>query len=234
MPLVYAGPGRPPTRCQVRVELKQRSSHTVGPAEAVLERILPAAPGEVVLDVVFLDQLSRMGEYPLDGDEPAASYLMSERRLIVTTESDDRDPLQRRPAIGRVPLLTRVDVGRDDPALREQPYLRDRANGVRLTDVGDTGEERIERRRAELSGAPLEPPVIIHEVACLGVPQIAVDRPPAAAGAPGEILRARGVATLRAATGDRPLQSEEEAVEVDRHDLGRTDRCEMPAVRKPA
>src|SRR5438445_725213 len=41
-------------------------------------------------------------------------------RRVVVTQARDRDPLQRRPAVGCVPLLAGVQRGGDDAAFLEQ------------------------------------------------------------------------------------------------------------------
>src|SRR5581483_2565490 len=83
-----------PLRPKVRVEPKKRSRHPIGPAEPVLQGILAPAAGQRVLDIIFLDQLARVGEDPLNGREPAARDLACEHGLIVAAESTDGDPLQ--------------------------------------------------------------------------------------------------------------------------------------------
>src|SRR6185437_11784979 len=103
MLLVYARGGRAPTRHEVRVKPKQCARDAVGPAEAVLKGILASAAGKVVFDVVLLDQLALVGEDALHGREPAAGYLVRQRRLVVAAEAHHRDPLQGRPTIGRIP-----------------------------------------------------------------------------------------------------------------------------------
>src|SRR6185437_151211 len=161
MGLFYASGGCAPTwarerlpRCEVGVEPKQGSRHAVRPAEAVLQGILAPTAWKGVFDVVFLDELARVGEHPLNRNEPAARDLVRERRLIVAAQAADRDPLQGRPPVRRIPLLSGGDVGGDDAALLEQLHLRDRADGIRLPEVGDAGEERIESRCGELAGPP--------------------------------------------------------------------------------
>src|SRR6185312_1442249 len=62
----------------------------------------------------------------------------------------------------------------------------------------------------------------------------AVHRLSAAVGAPVETLLARGLMPRGAAAGDRPLQAVEQAVEIDRHEIGRMYAGEVPAVRQPS
>src|SRR5688572_24857160 len=80
--------------------------HAVGPAEAVLIGILAAAGlfGQIH-DVVLLRHLACGLIRPAVEREPSVARRVREAGTTVTAHAFHRDPLERRPSVGRVPLL---------------------------------------------------------------------------------------------------------------------------------
>src|SRR2546422_11494127 len=87
--------------------------HPVGPPEPVLRRILAAAGSPPqVHDVVLLRHLAGRAIGPPVHGEPAIAGGVRQVRAPVAAHAFDREPLERGPPAGRVPLLTRRDQGR--------------------------------------------------------------------------------------------------------------------------
>src|SRR5690242_16635895 len=105
------------------VAVDHRADHAVGPAEAVLHGIFAAAAGAGLLDIVFLDHLAGAAVKGIDGLYPAAGDRPGEAVGAVAVEPGDGDPLQRRPAIGGIPLLAGAVERGAQPAGGEQPGL---------------------------------------------------------------------------------------------------------------
>ena len=107
---------------QIRVKRGQRHQDAIGPAEADLRRIFAAAALVAAgrSDIVFLDELRVT---PVAGDvlvHPACGDFVRQSVEAVVAQADDRDPLQRRPAVGRVPLLAALDERRGKAAHVQQ------------------------------------------------------------------------------------------------------------------
>src|SRR5213594_2120598 len=100
--LVFAGP------CLLRTE---RERDSIGPPKTVLRRILAAAGLSArVDDVVLLHHAARRAVGALNQREPAARGFIGQVGAAVAPHSFDREPLERRPAVGRVPLLSGGDL----------------------------------------------------------------------------------------------------------------------------
>jgi hypothetical protein len=76
-----------------------------------------------------------------------------ERAVSVAIEALNRDPLQRRPTVRRIPLLAGPDSGRHDTVRLDQFSLDDLHDGIRLRLSCQTDEERIQRSGGDVAGA---------------------------------------------------------------------------------
>src|SRR5439155_8594340 len=123
----------------------ERQRHAVRPPKAVLRGILSTAgPPLQVEDVVLLGHLAgRAIGAPVHREPPLAGGI-GQTRATVAAHALDRQPFQRRPSVGGVPLLTRRDQRRDEsPRLQELPL---EARGDRASLLG-SGEPKIQRGR---------------------------------------------------------------------------------------
>src|SRR5436853_554072 len=107
---------------------------------------------------------------------PAARNLLGERRLSVGVESGHRDPLQRRPAVRRIPLLAGIAGGRDHAAPLEEAPSRGAGDRGGLGRGGGMHEQRVERGRRYAGDALAPCPLIIEIGAAHRVPEISVHR----------------------------------------------------------
>src|SRR5258708_30335717 len=104
----------------IGIEIQQRPRYPVGPAKPVLERIFAAAARSGGLDVVLFHQLAGLRIGSADVGQPTDADPPRQPMLAIGAEAPDGDPLQRRPAVGRVPLLTgRPRRGPQAPGLEE-------------------------------------------------------------------------------------------------------------------
>src|SRR5205809_481083 len=115
------------------------------PKRSVPRRVLAAAgaPSQVG-DVVLLRHLARRAiGLPVQG-QPAVVRGSGQVGAAVAANPLDRQPLQGRPPVGGVPLLTRGDERRYEPARLQEVPLQPRS--YRATLLGG-GEPKIERGR---------------------------------------------------------------------------------------
>src|SRR5262249_57157089 len=88
---------------------QQPAQHAVGPAEAVLARIFAAAAFARGLDhVVLLHELAGAAVGVDHGADPARRDRPRQPALAIVGKPLHRDPLQRCPAVRRLPLLAPV------------------------------------------------------------------------------------------------------------------------------
>src|SRR4051812_44770811 len=86
----------------------QGERDAVGPPETVLRGVLAAAGGTTqVHDVVLLHHASRRAVCAPVERQPCGTRLVRQRRGPVSPHAFDRQPLERRPTVRRVPLLAR-------------------------------------------------------------------------------------------------------------------------------
>src|SRR5205807_9736002 len=158
-----------------RIQRQELARHAVGPAEAVLQRVLAAAARTVgVHHVVLLEQFAALAVGARHIHRPAARNLLGERRLSVGVESGHRDPLQRRPAVRRIPLLAGIAGGRDHAAPLEEAPSRGAGDRGGLGRGGGMHEQRVERGRRYVRDALAPCPLIIEIGAAHRVPEISV------------------------------------------------------------
>ena len=92
--------------------------HAVSPAEAVLIGVFAAAGGQGgIHNVVFFGHLSRGLKHFIVQSQPAVAPVNGSFRKTVVHQSLINNPLQGCPAVGPVPLLTRL-LKRCNPAAR--------------------------------------------------------------------------------------------------------------------
>src|SRR5262249_21140233 len=103
----------------------------IRPAETILAGVFAATTSERGIDhVVFLHQLAST---EIGGDNivyPARGDGSSEVALAVVGQPLYGNPLQRRPAVRSVPLLTRFDRRGDESARFQQLRLHDRGDTI--------------------------------------------------------------------------------------------------------
>ena len=138
--------------------------------------------------------------------------------MPVSLQAGHRDPLQRRPAIGLIPLFAALDQCGPQPARGQKLRLDDLGGGIRLRLIGDARQKRGQRRRGDLRAERIGGQIIVGETAFLRIPQM-----PVHCGAP-RFGKARIGFPIGIARGDRKLQAIKEGVQVDRGDAGRADR----------
>src|SRR5437762_5751444 len=84
----------------------QGQDHTICPAKAVLRRVFPSTGFIMgIHDVVLLHHFPCRAIRAVDQREPPCRCRVGESSTPVATHSLDREPLQRRPAVRRIPLL---------------------------------------------------------------------------------------------------------------------------------
>jgi hypothetical protein len=145
------------------VQIEQIDRHAVGPPEAVLQRIFASASatGSRAFYHVLLDQLLIGRINALYVRQKPRADLLRERIQSVTLQTFDRDPVQRRPAIRRVPLLCRVVRGRHEPSRLQQRRLHLVGRLLRAFRPCCTFEQRIQHRRGFVVPQLPELPVVV-------------------------------------------------------------------------
>jgi hypothetical protein len=81
--------------------------NTIRPPKAVLKRILATAAGPNLLDVIFLHNLAARLIAAFHGRDPGVRNPSCQIFVTIARQSIGSDPLQGRPAIGTIPLLSR-------------------------------------------------------------------------------------------------------------------------------
>src|SRR2546421_11284093 len=99
---------------------------------------------------------------------PAGAGGIAEAGAAVAANPLDRQPLERRPAVGGVPLLTRGDQGRDKPAGLQEIALQARGDGTSLLR---RRQPKVQRSGGSQGGTVRHalarpPPHIVEESAC--------------------------------------------------------------------
>jgi hypothetical protein len=121
----------------------KRQRHAVGPAKPVLRWVLSAAGAALqVDDVVLLHHSPRLAVRPLNQREPPAHRLIGEIVPAVVTHAFDRQPLERRPAVGGIPLLPGRDLRGDEAAGLQEFDLQSRGDANPLFRRSDLEVER--------------------------------------------------------------------------------------------
>ena len=150
-----------------------------------------------------------------------------------------RQPLERRPTVRRVPLLARRDQRRDEPAGREELALEARGDGAPLLR---RRQPEVQRRGRRQRGA------IASRAHRCAIARRRRTRSPnrtrrraARAGAlpPRREYRAATAASPAPPRNapqrrDRSLGVIQQAVEIDRHELGRLERAQVRRIAHPA
>src|ERR1019366_2594468 len=159
------------------IERHEFAHHAIGPAEAVLQWIFAAAakpPGGN--DIVFLHQLPVLAVHAIYIEHPATGDGLRERQNGVPAQTRDADPLQWRPTVGCIPLLSGEQRCCDDAAGFEQIARNHRGHGDGLWLGGKRDEQRIEGRRGDSRHLRLFHPTIVAIDAGSRIPQIAIHR----------------------------------------------------------
>ncbi len=145
-----------------------------------------------------------------------------------------RDPLQRCPAVRRVPLLTIVHRRGHQAARFEQLFFHRAGGAVSLFVAGNLHIERKQRGSGELRMDLAFLPVIVRVPALLAVPQVTVNRRltffcPVCKGLCPIVLFVQAI-------GGRQgfFQVEHQAVQIYRGQLGGTDGSQIMSVGEPA
>ena len=189
--------------------------------------------GDAGGNMVFFNQLVMLLVKVVDRLQPAPGNLISQRILAVTFKSLDRHPLQRRPAVGFIPLLTAFVFGGHDPPGGEQagPHRIGKAFCLFVGRQADVkGDDTGCGKQRQLFTAP----VIIAETAVLIIPQIAVDRRPPILGLLAEGRLRLAIALQAGEVGNGRLQLEQEGVQVDGDKLRRADAGQPRDIPQPA
>lgn len=220
----------------IGVFLHQLAGDAVGPAEAVLQRILAAAG---VLGTgsqhVLLHQLVLALEQVADDGQPALLDVQRQRIVAVVLQPTNANPLQRCPAIGPIPLLAAAtDFGGGQAAWRQQALLHRRRHRRGLLGTGHAHEQRGQRRGSEIVALPAALPVVVEIGASAGIPQVLIDCCQARLGTAGEGFGTGVLVLHRRQLGDLPLQLVEQRVEVDRQDAGGADGRQPVGIVEPA
>ena len=114
-----------PRPSSARIKDQELPQYAVGPAETVLGRIFTARRRRIADYVVLLEQLSRSAKRGDVRPGPAERDLARQVRVAVAVEPLDGDPLQRCPAVGRIPLLAALNRGgREAVWLQQAPADR--------------------------------------------------------------------------------------------------------------
>ncbi|SAB20059.1 Uncharacterised protein [Enterobacter cloacae] len=165
--------------------------------------------------------------------QPAPGDFISQRVVAVLLEPLDRHPLQRRPAVGFIPLLAGFILGRQNAARGQQSRLDRIRQALGLLVGRHTHIQRHNaggRKQRQLFASP----VVIAVTAALLVPQVAVHRRAAIVGLLAERLCRFFIPFRRRNVGDRAFQLEQEGVQVNRDKLGCTDAGEPRRIAQPA
>src|SRR2546429_8840496 len=126
----------------------QRERHSIRPTKSVLRRVLAAARSPVgVHDVVLLHHSSRRPIRAADEIEPPPRGGYGQIRPAVPARSLDREPLERRPAVRRVPLLAGRNGGGDETTGLEKLALQAGGDVPALIGRRDSEVERCRRRQ---------------------------------------------------------------------------------------
>src|SRR2546430_16709428 len=96
-----------------------------------LHDALPISAAAAAHDVILFDQLAGLAVHAVDADHPAAGDGLGEAPLRILTQTGNSNPLQRRPAVWRIPLLARILRRRNDAALLQGLLANGRGERVR-------------------------------------------------------------------------------------------------------
>src|SRR6267378_686467 len=212
--------------------------YSVRPPETILRRVFsPSCLSLEMYDVVFLHHSSGRTVGAVQEIEPTARSLIGQIVPPVAPYPFDGQPLERRPAVGAVPLLPRREVRGDEAAGHQEVTLQSRRDALALIVARNSEVERrgrCERRpiRHERAGAPAP----IEEEAGLGVVH-RENRLPAGIRPLFEPAEERVIAPPvpdKPPGRDGALGIIEEAVEIDRDQLGRLERAQVPGIAHPA
>src|SRR6266581_1046920 len=163
--------------------------HPVRPSEPILRGVLaPARPPPQVDHVVLLRHLARrLIGAPVQG-EPAVARPRGEVRPPVAAHPLDRQPLERRPPVGGVPLLSRRDQRRYESARLQEVPLQPRRHRPALLR---RGEAEVQRSRRRNGGAIRHPraalPAHVVEESRGGIVRGREQRPTPVLGRAGEL-----------------------------------------------
>src|SRR5437667_3970747 len=149
----------------------ERQRYAVRPPEPVLRRVLSAAraPRQVGHVVLFRHLTRRAIGLPVQG-QPTAAGGSGQVGAAVAANPIDRQPFQGRPSVGGVPLLTRGDERRYEPAGPQEVSLQ--PGSYRPTLLGG-GEPKVERGgggdRSPVRDALAAPPTDVIEEPGVGI-----------------------------------------------------------------
>src|SRR5947199_8701330 len=217
----------------------ERQRYAVRPPEPVLRRVLSAAraPRHVGNVVLFRNLARRPIGLPVQG-QPTAAGGSGQVSAAVAANSLARPPFQGRPYVGGVPLLTRGDERRYEPAGPQEVSLQ--PGSYRPTLLGG-GEPKVERGgggdRSPVRDALAAPPTDVVEEPGVGIICRREQGPATVLGRVQELfgdLRVTSPPAERPQRRDHPLGVIEQAVEVHRHQVGRFQCPQIPRVTHPA
>ncbi len=166
--------------------------------------------------------------------QEAHTDILRQRLFTIIIQSLNCRPLQRCPAVRRIPLLTVVDVGRRQSTFFQQLSLHrvSSAGGVLFRCRLQIQWEQGSRRQLRTDGGFL--PVIIGIEALLIVPKIAVDRRLTFFRQPVKFLHRIVVFRHFIGASQRLLQMEHQRIQIDRNNSRGMDGGEIARLIKPA
>ncbi len=144
------------------------------------------------------------------------------------------DPLQRCPAVWRIPLLAAVDVGRRNPAGFQQLGLGGRGRFVRTLLRGRLHVQREQRRGGQLIAHLFGFQIVIRIPALFVVPQIALHRFLAIGCQTLVTAGRRAVPAVLTGLRQQFFHLEHQGIQIHRHDAGGADRPQLLRIVHPA
>ena len=138
-----------PKGCVSGIQGLELSHHAIGPAKAILHGYSPPPPLRPVWMTSYFSTSLPLSRYTASTLRIQRQAIVSASRSAVAAQTRDRDPLQRRPAVGRIPLLAGVQGRRHDAAGLEQMLARPCGPPLPPAPRRPCDEQRIERRRRD-------------------------------------------------------------------------------------
>ena len=186
-------------------------------------------------DVVFLLHTACRVVRTLQQREPAAGGVIREIRAAVAAHPFDREPLERRPAVRRVPLLAGRNGGGDETTGLEKLALQAGGDVPALIGRRDSEVERCRRRQRRtvadfFAGSPAHVPeeiLLVHREDGLAplLRQL---------GEAAGDFRVTGRVAERAQCRDRALGVVQKTVEIDGDQFRRLQRAQILWIAHPA
>src|SRR5256884_463439 len=159
---------------------------------------------------------------------------LGEAPLRILTQTGNSNPLQRRPAVGRIPLLARILRRRNDAPLLEELLANGRGDRVRLLPGGRLHEQRIQGCRRNSWHPNTLCPVIVEIRSGRRIPQVTVHGRAPLVRTTLELPHAGLIDGALAGGANGLLEAEQQAVEIDGNYLGGDDRGARVCIGEPA